>query len=349
MSERRARNIVSRTAALAVRAAELSKCDLVTLMVGDSKLGELQGIIGGHYARLTGESEAVCAAIAEHYQPRGADDAPPPSMAGRLVSIADKIDNLAACFRLGLIPSGSADPFALRRQCQGVISTLVASPPAPLPLGEGGTAHGLRVQLPELLAFVVGQMPEPPAQNQDKALAPEAAVEALLKFFGQRLETACEARGVEYDVIRAVLAVPVAEITDTLDRAVFLSATRKAGGDFDAVVTAATRPANIVASTDAPTKAVDPALFEDDSEKALYEAYAVVSQGIATALAGDVPDYGAAWQAVASLAPAIDRLFVAVMVMAEDAAVRENRLALLRDVDGLFRRFADLREIVQAG
>ena len=265
------------------------------------------------------------------------------------MSIADKIDNLAACFRLGLIPSGSADPFALRRQCQGVIGTLTAPTPlAPLPRREGGIA-GLRVQLPELLAFVIGQMPEPPAQNKSKALEPDAAVEALLKFFGQRLETACEARGAEYDIIRAVLAVPVAEIIDTLDRAVFLSETRKAGADFDAVVTAATRPANIVASTDAPTKAVDPALFEDDSEKALHEAYLSVSGQIATALAGDAPDYCTAWQAVASLTPAIDQLFVAVMVMAEDAAVRENRLALLRDVDGLFRRFADLREIVQGG
>jgi glycyl-tRNA synthetase beta chain len=322
--------------ATGVRAAELSKCDLVTLMIGDSKLGELQGIVGGHYARLSGEADAVAAAISEHYQPRSTDDAPPASVAGQLVSIADKMDNLAACFRLGLIPSGSADPFALRRQCQGIVSTLY----------EGA----LRVDLPRLVRFAVAQVPEPPAHNADKALAPQAAVEALLRFFAQRIEATCQARGVEYDIIRAVLAVPCPDVIDAIDRAVFLSDARRTAADFGEVVTAAARPANIVASAkEPPQRSVDTALFDDVSEGALYQAYLGALAAADTAQAAPPPDYPAIWRSLALMIPAIDRLFVAVMVMVDDPAIRENRLALLRDVDSLFRRMADFREVVQPG
>ena len=325
---------------VAKRAAHLSKADLVTLMVGDSKLGELQGIVGGEYAVRLGEDDAVAAAIAEQYRPRGAGDAVPETPAGTLLSIADKMDNLAACFRLGAIPTGSTDPFALRRQAQGIVEVLLAKK--------------LRVNLRALMDLALELLPEPQLEREKdaaKVLAPDAAAAALVDFFGQRVGAALDRDGVSYDVARAVLAVPWDDPVAVYERACFLQQLRDDDeAAFDTLVTAAERPARIVRPEDLADDAqADVSLFSEEWETRLHDLSGAVADEVCRALAETPRDYAAATQALAALAEPIHEFFEEVMVMVEDEAVRNNRLAMLQEIDGLFLQVADFLEIVREG
>lgn len=319
----------------AQRAAELCKCDLVTMMIGDSKLGELQGIVGGHYARLSGETAAVAQAVGEHYLPVGAEDALPASAAGALLSLADKADNLAAAFRLGLEPTGSADPQALRRQATGLIRLV--------------RDRGWSVSWPELFSAALALLPEPAADS--KAIPPEQALERLPAFFAQRLEVLWEAEGVAYDVARAALAEPWTDLVEVSRRAAFLAALRREQPEaFEQLVTIAERPARIRRPEGVePGAPVSTALFEFPLEARLWNLSRDVALHVGRALAAEPPDYPAAVSALLTLAEPVHDFFEEVMVMAEDPEVRQNRLALMAGLDGMFLKLGDFLKVVRPG
>ena len=201
------------------RAALLCKADLVTQMVGE--FPELQGVMGQKYSLSSGESEAVATAIFEHYLPRGAGDALPQTLAGQVVGMADRLDTLVAIFSLGMIPTGSSDPFALRRAANAILNIIWA---ANSPLN-----------LQQLLQAVI----------EDFAAAPETKVEdaaalqnQLLDFFLQRIRTLLqEEQGIDYDLVKAVLGEDdpeyaeraLVDVLDVGDRAIFLQAMREDG------------------------------------------------------------------------------------------------------------------------
>jgi glycyl-tRNA synthetase beta chain len=319
----------------AQRAAELCKCDLVTMMIGDSKLGELQGIVGGHYARLSGETEAVAQAVGEHYLPVGAGDPLPASAAGQLLSLADKADNLAAAFRLGLEPTGSADPQALRRQATGLIR-LVRDRHWALPWRD-------------LFATALALLPAPPADS--KAIPAEQVLERLPAFFAQRLEALWETEGISYDLARAGLGAFWADLLEVCQRAVFLAQLRREQPEaFEQLVTIAERPARIRRPEGIePGAPVSTALFEFPLEARLWNLSREVTDKVNNALATAPPDYAAAVAALLTLAAPVHDFFEQVMVMAEDPEVRRNRLALMAGLDGLFLRLGDFLKIVRPG
>ncbi|NLO74812.1 MAG: glycine--tRNA ligase subunit beta [candidate division WS1 bacterium] len=324
-------DIAPRDHEAAQRAAELCKCDLITMMIGDSKLGELQGIVGGYYARHSGEPEAVAAAISEHYLPLSAEGPLPATVPGALVSLADKLDNLAAAFLLGQEPTGSADPLALRRQATGVIRIL--------------RELGWRLPLQQLLPQVFSRLPEP----TDSTSTPGPA--SLQAFLAQRLEAAWIAEQIPYDIARALLSAPWQEVAEASARVAFLVSLRQEDPEtFAQLVTLAERPARIRRPAGVPDEApVNPKLFEHPLEGRLWELAQTVEKQVARALDQDEPDYASAVQALLPLAKLVHEFFEEVMVMVEDEKLRLNRLALMAHLDATFLRLADFLEIVQPG
>ncbi len=315
--------------AAAQRAARLSKCDLVTDMVLD--FASLQGRMGGEYARLDGEPEPVWRAIREHYQPGSAGAAIPSTGPGRLLSLADKLDNLAACFSQGLLPRGTADPYALRRQAQGILSIILEA--------------DWRLALPAVLEPALAAFPAPAEypKNTPEDYQPLAA---LHRFFLQRLDAVLDDAGIAYDLRRAVLAAPCPDLLAAYERAVLLGDRRKSDTDFEPLCIAATRVANIVRPTDTPDDAVcDPDALVEPSEQALHRRFAHVAQICAEALDGE-PQWPTVWLHLTHLREPIDRFFDDVLVMTDDDALRHNRLALLRSLDNLFLRVADFTQVV---
>ncbi|MBU0606512.1 MAG: glycine--tRNA ligase subunit beta [Armatimonadetes bacterium] len=318
---------------MAARAALLSKCDQVTLMVGDGKLAALQGIIGGHYAGLAGEAPEVCAAIAEQYLPIRPDDPAPASLAGKLLALADKLDNLAAAFALGMIPKGTRDPQGLRRQAQAVLALLQA-----------GDFH-----LP--LCALVGEAVDliPVADPRPKgALASDEAAAALMDFMAARLDATLQEDGVPYDTVRAALGGRWSDPVEVINRGHALHRIRAESDEFEGLVDTATRPANIWRSTDLPDEVeVQPGLFEDEAEGTLWAALATAREEVARLQQDEPVPYEAIWQIVSGLRGPIDALFEAVMINAGEPALRNNRLAMMRELDTLYLQLADFREIVQ--
>ncbi|MCD6360193.1 MAG: glycine--tRNA ligase subunit beta, partial [Armatimonadetes bacterium] len=320
--------------AIARRAARLAKCDLTTNMIGDTKLAKLQGVIGAEYARRSNEPEEVAAAIAEQYRPDGADDETPATNPGRALALADKMDHLAACFRLGLRPTGSADPHALRRAALGIVRIILEA--------------RARIDLPGFIDAALKQLPEVEGEN----IVPlDEAAAQIMEFIKQRLQGELSAHEVAYDLARAVLSAPCPDLLDAWDRALALQDIRARDADFDAVIIAAERSANIVRPVRTDRElTLDPAALEAPEAIALYEACQAASETIENALAPeDQRDYTAAWDALAALREPIDTFFDEVLVMAEDEAVRDNRLALVGMVDDLFLRLLDVKEIVIEG
>lgn len=318
---------------IAVRAALLSKCDQVTLMVGDGKLAALQGIIGGHYAGLAGERPEVCQALAEQYLPVRPDDPVPATMAGKLLALADKVDNLAAAFSLGMIPRGTRDPQGLRRQAQAVLAILQAG--------------DLHVPLGALVAESVGLVPEPDPLPKE-ALSPADAATALMDFVAGRIEATLQDVGLPYDTVRAALGGAWNDPVEIIQRTQALQRIREDAADFEAQVDTATRPANIWRNTDLPAEvAVKPALFEHETEGAFWTAFTAACTEVERLQQAETTDYAAIWQAIAALREPIEALFEAVMINADDPDLRHNRLAMMRELDTLYLQLADFREIVQ--
>jgi glycyl-tRNA synthetase beta chain len=306
-------------------AARLCKADLTTLMVGE--FPELQGVVGGLYARADGLPAAVADAIYGHYLPRGPADAPPPTAEGAIVALADRLDTQAGIFLLGVVPTGSRDPYGLRRSVQGMCRILFD--------------RRARLSLDRLVRLAQEGYAGLPIEG---AVPADAAREALLDFCRGRLQHLGEAAGLRTDAVRAALA---ASADDPIDARLRMEALDRRRGepDFASLAAAHKRIKNILRGQE--RARFDPRRLRDEAERLLYHEYARVLPDIETAARR--LDYPAVLLALARIAPALDRFFEEVLVMSEDARVRANRLALLQDLADLFLRVADFSEIVIEG
>ncbi|MCS6923882.1 MAG: glycine--tRNA ligase subunit beta, partial [Fimbriimonadales bacterium] len=315
-----------------LRAAYLCKADLATQMV--MEFPDLQGVIGGEYARLSGEDERVATAIAEHYAPRHAGDPPPASPLGRALAVLDRIDALVGYVGLGYLPKGSSDPFGLRRAAASVVEILQHEPDYPT--------------LAELV-----QRAHDEYREQRAPLKPLIAVQADLRtLFYSRIEALLEEQGVRYDLIRATLGGGWDDSVYGFVRRAHLLQQQAASPEFLPLVQTATRPANILAAAEkkgikavASLEQVDGTLFEHETESALYEALSRATPRFEALYYKH--DYDAIYQELHALAPAVNALFDGVMVMTDDAPRRQNRLNLLACANRLFLALADFTQVVQ--
>jgi glycyl-tRNA synthetase beta chain len=310
------------------RAATLAKADLVTGMVGE--FPELQGVMGREYARAT-ETPEVALAIDEHYLPRGANDRLPTQDVGALVGLADRLDSLCGLFAIGKEPTGAADPFGLRRACLAFIHIVLGR----------GYRFDLRQAILESMRLYGPK-------------APNGGVEAakkLLDFFRGRLKALWGERH-RSDVVEAVLEVTfrgggegvgvdlvvAARKVEALGQVVVLP-------DFVPLAVAFKRVVNIVQkqAADVPPGPVDGSLLQDSAEKALHMQLQGVRTQVEEKLGQD--DYVGALERITSLKTAVDRFFDGVMVMADDRALRANRVRLLTDIRGLFDQVADFSRV----
>lgn len=292
----------------AVEAARLAKCDLRTLMVGE--FPELQGIMGGEYLRREGASEEIWMAVKEHYRPVGAEDAVPATPMGGLLSLCDKLDTVAGCFSVGIIPSGSKDPLALRRAGQGIVRML----------WEQDWAFSASDLVRSALA-VVGTKATKPGQE---------TTGALLAFFKDRVAYQLELAGFAGSVRRSALAAGWENLVDLKARCVALSAFAE-DPRFASLAQSAKRIGNIL-KEETPGDAFDAAVLQDATEQALAGRLAV--------LEGTV-DRAALLAALADLAEPLEAFFSAVMVKCEDPALRSARLSLLQRLRKAFLCVAD--------
>ncbi len=308
-----------------LRAVELCKCDLTTQMV--QEFTELQGVVGGLYAKAQGEPEEIAVAIYDHYLPLGAEGASPRTLSGAMVSLADKVDSVVAGFAVGNEPTGSSDPFALRRQANGIIKVTLDNS---LPLN-------LKEVINKAMDVLDIQWRKPREEVQAR----------VLDFFAERLRYYFESvRGFRYDTVRAVVAAGADQPADAQARAEAMEALR-GGEDFEALSAAAKRIRNILAKSataaDWEPGEVVPELLTEPQEKNLYEAYGRVAGEVERRRARK--DYRGALEEISTLRPTVDRFFDKVLVMAEDPRVRQNRLRLLKKLDELFSGIAHFAEI----
>ncbi|MBA4370729.1 MAG: glycine--tRNA ligase subunit beta [Coriobacteriaceae bacterium] len=300
----------------AVRAAHLAKADLVSHAVVE--FPSLQGVMGRYYALATGESPAVAEAIVEHYRPRYAGDDLPASIAGQLVSVADKLDTMVGIFAAGMPPTGSQDPYALRRGALGILGII--------------TAAGLRLTLTDSIAAALegyaGVIP---------GLDVEGTGSAVQDFVVGRLEGVLKDRGHAFDTVAAVLAVVSDDPADALARCEALTAFRSQETALEDLSVAFARAQNL--RDPALGTETDPDIMGPE-EAALAKALDLAENDVAAAVAAR--DYAAALAALAALRGPIDVFFAGVLVMAEDEALRANRLRLLNRFVAPFLGFADL-------
>jgi glycyl-tRNA synthetase beta chain len=299
------------------QAALLAKTDLLTDMVGE--FPELQGIMGGYYARHDGLGDAIADAIEDHYKPRFAGDALPRNRVGLVVALADKLETLVGLFGIGQVPTGDKDPFALRRHALGVIRMLVE---AALPL-----------DLDTLLALAV------PAFGT-LITDPRAAVSA---FIVDRLAGSLREQGYSAHEVDAVLALGVQRLAEIPRR---LEAVRAFAALPEAAALAAAnkRIANILKKSAEPVEAkADPALFSEAAERALWQDVGTVRR--AADVLFEAGDYTSSLKALAALRTPVDKFFDDVMVNADDPKVRANRLGLLATLHGVMNRVADLSRL----
>ena len=303
-------------------AARLCKADLVTEMV--KEFTDLQGQIGGIYAREEGLSTDVWQAIYDHYLPVNIEDRLPRTVSGAIVSLADKIDTLAGFFRIGARPTGSRDPFALRRAAQGIVQILL-----------NRDKRQIRLGVDQLIDFAL-------AAHGDTA---NAAVRAdLLAFFEERLRTLLEISqyGFAYDEIAAAMQGGWASsLTDLVDRVAALKRMRN-DPNFLSILDSAKRIANITAGH--ASSRVDRKQLQEPAEQRLDELATAVSEQIEEMITER--DYVRALESFAGLAPELEKFFDDVMVMVDDAAVRGNRMSLLRKVGNAVLRIGDVTKIV---
>lgn len=305
----------------AVRAAKLAKADLVTGMV--TEFTELQGVMGREYALLDGETKAVAKAIDEHYMPRFAGDSQPASVAGRIVSLADKIDTIVGTFSRGLIPTGSQDPFALRRQALGIVNMLKEAQ--------------YHISLSQLVAKAMELLKITDAGQQDK-LQNDVA-----DFMKLRLKNVLADAGIRYDVVDAVF-VTVDDIYGVFLRAQAVNEAVKQ--DMEKTIQAFVRTGNIARKAEDVQAAVEADLLAEQVEKDLCKAYEAASDKAEKEIAAQ--DYAGAIATLSQLAAPIDAFFDGVMVMDKDEKIKNNRLGLLKLVDNLVCQVADFSKIVLA-
>ena len=322
------------------KAALLAKTDLTTELV--KEFTELQGIVGGLYARVQQLDDdlrpdvqlAISRAIYDHYKPESMEDAAPATLEAAVLSIADKADSIAGMFAVGLIPSGSKDPFALRRQANGIVKTIAE--------------HKLPLRLSEIMSDARTRYD---GSEAEKKFSNKTYAESVHGFFRERVEFYLkDARGYAYDVVSSVLAVDADDVVDAIARAEAVSNVR-GSVDFESISIALKRMKNILRQASEKTKLiamrVDVASLQEESEKELAALIPPTAAKIEKLSAAQ--DYERALLEIAKLRPAIDRFFDKVMVMVEDANLRANRLALLQLLVKEFSTIADFSEIVTEG
>lgn len=308
------------------RAAQLAKCDLVTEMVRE--FTELQGIMGGLYARVQGEDEDVAWGIYDHYKPAGTEDSIPRNLTGCALSIADKLDSLVACFAVGIVPSGSSDPFALRRAASGVIQILLEKNlPMSLSASISAAAQGLAVHPPKI---------EVPLEVERRAL----------EFIAERAKYLLrEKYGFAYDEVNAAMAAGADDLVDVRSRVMALQAIRHSR-NFEPLAMAFRRIRKILEKAGADGKRagnVDTSLLRTEAERLLHgEARQLAERAGKHKRAGE---YREALEAISGLRPTVDRFFDDVLVMDKDDAIRKNRLALLAGLLKEFSTIADFSEM----
>ncbi|MBM7838105.1 glycyl-tRNA synthetase beta chain [Alkalihalobacillus xiaoxiensis] len=306
------------------RAASFAKFDLVTHMVGE--FPELQGRMGQDYAEKAGESKEVARAIYEQYLPRFAKDRTPDSISGAILSIADKLDTVVACFAIGLIPTGSQDPYALRRQATGIIQVLLDK--------------NVNLTLEELIEFSLDLISKKGFMTADV----ESTKEELIRFFTGRLKFLMTDLGYRYDVVDAVLASPLVDTHSMFAKAAELNDQINTG-NFKGVTESLSRVTNLAKKAETST-VVSEEWFENDAEAKLLSTTVKVELGLAKAWAEK--DAAKAYELLASCRPVIDTFFEETMVMTDDEMVRNNRLALLRRLAVSIQSYADFQQIVFA-
>jgi glycyl-tRNA synthetase beta chain len=300
------------------RAAEISKFDLVTQMVYE--FPELQGIMGEKYALQKGESPAVAKAINEHYMPRNAEDGTAESDAGAVLAIAEKMDSIVSFFAIGVIPSGSQDPYALRRQATGIVQTLI-NKQWDLPLE---TLIGLSLNLIQEAGII---------KNTS-----EDVYQQLLQFFGLRIKHLLQERGIRYDIIDAVIGSGLRNVPGLLEKADVLQKKKNEQG-FKESMEALSRILNIASKNEARGD-IRPELFENEQEKALYSRYLDCAKQEEAGLPAEE-----FYELLVSLSPEINDYFDHTMVMADDQAVRENRLNQMAGLADLVIKLAKVNDI----
>jgi glycyl-tRNA synthetase beta chain len=302
------------------RCALLCKTDLVTGMV--IEFTELQGVMGREYALLDGEKPEVATGIFEHYLPRFAGDALPATTIGRIVGIGDKLDNICATFSRGLAPTGSQDPYALRRQALGVINILLDA--------------NYHISLAKIIAGTLYLLDIKPEETGK--LVPQ-----IMEFFKQRLRNLLMEQGIRYDVIDAVFADKRNDdMVDLAVRCKALAAYVEAG-NAEPLVQVSVRVSNLCKKIEKEV-AISGALFKDESENKLHEVVAAVSKEIIPEIV--LYDYAAVLKAGEKVIEPVNTFFDNVMVMDEDENVKNNRLAMLEEVRGIVNAVGDLSLLV---
>ncbi|HEY4553323.1 MAG TPA: glycine--tRNA ligase subunit beta [Bacillaceae bacterium] len=301
----------------AERAAELSKFDLVTHMVGE--FPELQGIMGEKYARQQRESEEVAMAINDHYKPRHAEDSIPRSAIGSVVALADKLDTIVSSFAIGLIPTGSQDPYALRRQAAGVIQILTGQ----------GWDLSLNNMLKDIIKIVQKDLPQ----------ADEQLLNDLLPFFKLRIRHMLLDSGIRHDLVEAVLESEVHSVPQLIEKASVLNR-HKEDPDFKETIEALARVLNISGKAEGDAR-VDPSLFENEYEQNLYSCFLELEESYKAGTGME-----SRFEELASLRKIITDYFDHTMVMAEQAEQKKNRLAQMKKLSAYIGDFADMGKIL---
>ena len=301
------------------RTAILAKADLETQMV--CEFTELQGIMGREYALMAGENPVVAKAIYEHYLPTAAGGELPETDEGAIVSIADKIDTIVGFFSVNLIPTGTADPYALRRQAIGIINIILNKQ----------YSLDLKSLIEKSLSILDNKLKRPPEEIKTD----------VLEFFKGRFENQLISQGHPYDVVDAVLETGASDIVRSLKKIEAME-TFKSHKDFEPLAIAFKRVGNII--KDFQNGLVDPARFETDEERNLYAAFLHSKEKVVNNIKFN--DYQSVFMELATLRKPVDDFFNKVLVMAKDDAVRFNRLSLLKEISEMFHMIADFSKIV---
>jgi glycyl-tRNA synthetase beta chain len=296
------------------RAAWLCKCDLETGIVYE--FPELQGIIGSFYARMDGESDEIATAVREHYLPAHARDSLPKGIIGALVSIADRIDTIVGCFSVGLIPTGAADPYALRRHALGIIQILI------------------NLDRPLEIGWLVGQGMDLLADKRTRE--PNVVQTEVLEFIRTRFVNFHTSRDFPLDVVEAAVRARFDDVVDARRRLEALNQW-KSRDDFDSIIIGFKRVVNILKDT-AP-QSMSETLLAENEEKRLYSGFQNVSKRAGSLIQRG--EYAKALEIIAELKSPIDEFFDGVMVMVDDERLRNNRLGLLRTIADFFGQIAD--------
>lgn len=300
------------------RAAKLCKADLVTGMVFE--FTELQGIMGREYAKVSGENEAVSEAIFEHYLPRFAGDILPKTNPGIALSIADKLDSIAGFFAIGIQPTGSQDPYALRRQALGIINIIMDSK--------------IDVSLKSLVELAL-------ENYTNIEFNKEEVTSQMMEFFKERIKNLFRELGIRYDVIDAVLSSNIDDISDMNLRAIELNNWLQKD-ELVEMLTAFNRVSTLAQKS--VSSEVSESLLKEDAEVKLYNEFKVIKEKVNELL--NEKKYSESLDCFASLRPSIDAMFDSVMVMDKDEAIKNNRLGLLKQIYDTMLSICDLSKIV---